>query len=394
MTEPTAVQRADVHKHGRHAATLERTPDGVRFAYLPQWLDEKGPPVALSLPVTATPVLRPGGALPAFFTGLLPEGRRLGLLRRQVKTSADDELSLLLAVGTDTVGDVQVVPSGEALRDPPPLVALDDSRPFRFADVLRELGIRWDRTALPGVQDKASAAMLNLPVRRQGTRFLLKLDPPEFPHLVVNEAFFLTAARLSHLTTVEAVVLHDADGVPGLLVERFDRSAGTRLAVEDACQVLDRAPADKYLVPTDVAFAALATVCGAPLPAALAFVRQLAFCYLTGNGDAHAKNFAVLQLPDGEWRPTPAYDLPSSQPYGDTTLALSVNGRKRDLGGRDLVALGHTLGLPERAVRKAVDQVCASADLWLPNLDELPFGPGAVTKLRRVIDQRRRRLTQ
>ena len=43
---------------------------------------------------------------------LLPEGRRLGALRRAVKTSADDELSLLLAVGADAIGDVQVVPSG------------------------------------------------------------------------------------------------------------------------------------------------------------------------------------------------------------------------------------------------------------------------------------------
>lgn len=392
MTEPTQVQRADVFKQGRLASTLERTPDGVRFSYLPSWLAENGPPVALSLPLTPTPVLRPGGALPAFFTGLLPEGRRLGVLRRQVKTSADDELSLLLAVGTDTVGDVQVVPAGEPLHDPDPLVVLDET--FRFAEVLAELGIRWDRTALPGVQDKASAAMLNLPVRRQGTRFLLKLDPPEFRHLVVNEGFFLKAARLTGLATVDATVVHDADGVPGLLVERFDRPAGARLAVEDACQVLDRPPADKYLLTTEAAFGALAQVCGAPLPAALALVRQLAFCYLTGNGDAHAKNFAVLQLPDGEWRPTPAYDLPSSQPYGDTTLALSVHGRKSDLGGRDLVALGEVLGLHERATRKAVDQVCQGADLWLPDLDELPFGRDTLSKLRRVVEHRRRRMGQ
>jgi len=38
----------------------------------------------------------PAGALPSYFSGLLPEGRRLGALRRAVKTSADDELSLLL----------------------------------------------------------------------------------------------------------------------------------------------------------------------------------------------------------------------------------------------------------------------------------------------------------
>ena len=42
---------------------------------------------------------------------------------------------------------------------------------------------------------------------------------------------------------------------------------------------------------------------------------------LSANGDAHAKNFSVLQQPDGEWRVAPAYDVPTSQPYGDSTLA-------------------------------------------------------------------------
>ncbi|MGH8963370.1 MAG: hypothetical protein ACRDWT_19630, partial [Jatrophihabitantaceae bacterium] len=37
-----------------------------------------------------------------------------------------------------------------------------------------ELGIRAQRDALPGVQDKVSAAMINLPVARAGERHILK----------------------------------------------------------------------------------------------------------------------------------------------------------------------------------------------------------------------------
>ena len=70
------------------------------------------PAIATTLPVTTTPVTTLGGAVPAFFAGLLPEGRRLSALRQGVKTSADDELSLLLGVGGDTIGDVRVVPAG------------------------------------------------------------------------------------------------------------------------------------------------------------------------------------------------------------------------------------------------------------------------------------------
>src|SRR5262249_61698059 len=108
------VDEADVFKGGRHAATLTRTPNGIEFRYRADWIDAGAPPVATTLPVTPEPVARPGGSLPAYFAGLLPEGRRLGALRRAVKTSADDELSLLLVVGADAIGDVQGVPSRTA----------------------------------------------------------------------------------------------------------------------------------------------------------------------------------------------------------------------------------------------------------------------------------------
>jgi serine/threonine-protein kinase HipA len=248
-----AVDEADVYKAGRLAARLTRTPDGV------------------------------------------------------VKTSADDELSLLLAVGADAVGDVQVAPAGSPPEAVPARLQVDRGfEEISFRTLLEELGIHPERTALPGVQDKASAAMLNLPLARRGTRYLLKLTPPEYPHLVENEFCFLTAARTAGLDAARAQVVHDRDGRPGLLVERFDRLPTSEggvplsLAVEDACQVLDLPPADKYRVSTERALAALAQVCQAPLAAARTLLAQCVFAYLTGNGDAHAKNFSVLQQSTGE----------------------------------------------------------------------------------------------
>lgn len=178
------VVQADVYKAGEHAGTLQRTSNGIEFRYLRSWIDAGKPAVATTLPVSAQPVLRPAGSLPSYFAGLLPEGRRLRALRRAVKTSADDELSLLLAVGADGIGDVQVVPSGVIPREVPPQVALEAIGDIRFADLLAELGSRAQRSALPGVQDKTSAAMINLPVARAGERYILKLDPAEFKELV------------------------------------------------------------------------------------------------------------------------------------------------------------------------------------------------------------------
>jgi len=406
MTEPNLddleqlrnVEQADVYKSGERAGTLTRTDHGVEFRYLPGWISAGNPPVATTLAVTSDPILRPGGALPAYFTGLLPEGRRLGALRRAVKTSADDELTLLLAVGADAIGDVQVTPAGVAPTEVPARVALEQIGDTRFADLLVELGIRAQRSALPGAQDKTSAAMINVPIARAGERHILKLDPTEYPHLVENEAFFLEAARRSGLTVPPSELVFDADRRPCLLVRRFDRTTvdgGLHLlAVEDGCQVQNRPPADKYLVGTDHTFAALAAVCDAATLAARDLIRQLAFAYLTGNGDAHAKNFSVLQGVDGERRVSPVYDVPSSYPYGDTTMALSIGGRSGgDFGSDDFVGLGNRLGVPERAVRRVLSDLVDRVDSWLVDLAGLPFDSGKITKLRRVVGYRRRRLT-
>jgi serine/threonine-protein kinase HipA len=127
--------------------------------------------------------------------------------------------------------------------------------------------------------------------------------------------------------------------------------------------------------------------------AALALLEQFAFAYLSCNGDAHAKNFSVLRLPAGEWRVTPAYDLPSSYPYGDSTMALTLNGRDReDIGREDFLALGRTVGLRPRAVERALDELCERVELWIDDLAALPFDPGRLHKLRRAVEYRRHRL--
>jgi serine/threonine-protein kinase HipA len=393
----TTIQVADVHKAGSRAAQLRRTPTGVEFHYLPEHLDGGGPPVATTLPLTDRPRLTPAGAVPPFFAGLLPEGRRLSSLRRLVKTSADDELSLLLAVGRDPVGDVQVVPEGEDPIPAEPLVQVSaDWSEVRFADVLADAGVV-DPVALPGVQDKASARMISVPVGRAGIRWLLKVDPPEYPHVVENEAFFLDWARRARVPAAEAVVVQDAEGRAGLLVQRFDRvptptGAAVALPCEDACQVLDRWPADKYNVTAEEVASGLAAVCGAPLVALSAVFRQLCFAWLTGNGDVHAKNVSVLADGSGEWHVSPAYDLPSTVVYGDRSLALPMGGRRTGLSRRHLFAFAVSVGLPERAAARALDDVLARTEGLEASLraGALPFPRHVVDDLVAELRYRRR----
>ena len=166
------------------------------------------------------------------------------------------------------------------------------------------------------------------------------------------------------------------------------------LAQEDACQVVGRYTADKYRLPSEAVIAGLASVTGAPIVAARDLVRQFAFAYLTCNGDAHAKNFSVVQRPNGEWQVTPAHDLPSSYPYGDTTLALPIEGKLDERIGRaDFVALGSRVGVPAKATTRVLDDLLERVDTWIGELVDLPFDERTVHELRRAIRYRMRRLS-
>ncbi len=387
------VEEAEVRKAGRRVGRLARTREGSEFVYDSVY---EGPPVATTLPVGAPPARASAGAVAPYFAGLLPEGRRLAAARAAIKTSADDDFSLLLATAHDAIGDVQILAVGW---EPPPSPVPESLGSVRFSTLMaRIVGPEGaDRVALPGVQDKVSSGMISLPVHLAHGPFILKLNPRGYPHLVENEHFFLDAARASGVPAAIAELVYDREGEPGLLVRRFDRvqqeGVWRPLAQEDGCQVLGRYPADKYRVSSEEVFAAHARVAGAPLVCARDLVRQLAFAYLTCNGDAHAKNFSVRQAPDGEWEATPAYDVPTSHLYGDHTMALSVNGKTReDIDRSDLLALGSMLGLPSRATARVLDELADAAPLWLARLDELPFDARKVHKLRRAVTFRRDRI--
>lgn len=392
------VDTADVYKAGVLAARLERTPQGVTLTYLDDYRASGRPPIASTLPLAGTPLITPAGAVPPYLAGLLPEGRRLSALRRTVKTSADDELSLLVAVGTDTIGDVQVVESGKPLPDEPETLQLDrtfDS--IRFADLLTDAGISVRPPTLAGVQDKISAAMISLPVSRRHERYILKLTPPEYPRLVENEVFFLEWSRRCKINTATARLVQDGEGAPGLLVTRFDRisHAGEprSLAVEDACQALDRWPADKYNTTFELVADAMMRLSTAPAVTARGILQQLVFAWLSGNGDLHAKNLSVVATPSGETRLAPAYDLPSTIFYGDTTLALTVGGRDT-LSRARLRAFAASLELTDAAIDLTVGGVLARSAGMLEALEASGFaGDGnARDKVVRQLTARRREL--
>lgn len=392
------MEAADVFCGNQRAGRLRRREDHVEFSYLPDYLRTEGRAAAVTLPRREEPYRAPGGMVPAFFAGLLPEGVRLQAAIETVNTSPDDELSLLLAVGGDTVGAVTVVPEGGQPRDP--VADSEAGRPpgessfgEMFARSVRPPRPQLDK-ALPGVQEKLSDALISFPVKAGGGPAILKLSPDRFPRLVENEAFFLEMAGACGLRVPPNRIVKDRSGTSGLLVERFDRlrteEGVERLPQEDACQLTGRRPADKYRLSLREVTKAVTAVVSAPEVAILELTLLTAFSYLIGNGDCHGKNMSVRWAPGEPMAEvTPMYDLLSTAPYGlDDRLALHVDGRDNRIRGKDLVRFAETWEIPSRLIRRKLENMLQRAEPWLERVGEIGFPDAATERLARTMRSR------
>jgi serine/threonine-protein kinase HipA len=403
MTRSTKPSSAVVLRGATVAGHLHRTSHGAVFEYEPKiraaphaaW--DRG--IAYRLPYETARVETLGTNVHPFFAGLLPEGLRLEALVRRVKTSRDDLLSLLVDAGADCVGDISVVRDADSPREVTPAVDTAVLSTLRFSDILEEslAGKHGQEPTLPGVQEKVSAAMISLPLRAKSGSgaYILKLNPPKMPRLVENEHFFLQMARASGLEVARADLVHDRDGRAGLLVERFDRVASkgggtTKVHQEDACQFLDRYPGDKYVLSYADIARGIGELGSAPVVEVAKYLRLVAFSYLAANGDLHAKNVSLRTLPDdGRVELTPAYDVLSSLPYGDRSMALSFDGRDDNLKRAGFVAFGERHGVRRAATEAILDELCEVAPEWIGRLEAIGLEPRKTADLGRVMRKRR-----
>ena len=186
----------------------------------------------------------------------------------------------------------------------------------------------------------------------------------------------------------------DRNGLRGQLVGRFDRTTDgglLRLALEDAAQVLDLPPASKYAVSSEEVVLALAGPCKARAVAVRNLYLQFVFAWLTGNGDLHAKNAAVLEGGRGGWTVAPVYDIPCTLLYGDDTMALTVSGKVKNLKAKHWQEFAASIGLPERAAAAANKSALAAAQTV--NLAALPFAGLPLNGAERELRHRRGELS-
>lgn len=121
----------------------------------------------------------------------------------------------------------------------------------------------------------------------------------------------------------------------------------------------------------------VAELCPARAVARRDVYRQLVFAWVTGNGDVHSKNISVLRGRDGEWKVSPAYDLPSTVFYNDRTLALPLAGKLQGISRKRLLDFAVAIDLPEKTALRVLDQVVSgTANLCARARGAPPAFPG------------------
>ena len=139
-----------------------------------------------------------------------------------------------------------------------------------------------------------------------------------------NEHLTMQIARQVYgIETAENALIFFKNGDPAYITKRFDvKDDGTKLAQEDFAALSGSTPQTngehyKYLGN----YLSLFQLMQLHLPAykleAPKLLKVLLFNYLFSNGDAHIKNFSLLETPLGDYRLSPSYDLLNSRIHID-----------------------------------------------------------------------------
>ena len=214
-------------------------------------------------------------------------------------------------------------------------------------DVSDELFIEnQKRISISGVQEKFSILIEKnklrlVEEREQGSHILKPIPgagrkPDQMP---ANEHLTMQIARqVYNIETAENAMIFFRDGSPAYITRRFDlNDDGGKIAQEDFASLTGRtAPTYgehyKYLGNYLELFQRMKIDVPGHKVESIKLIKILVFNYLFSNGDAHFKNFSLIETPLGDYRLSPAYDLLNSRIHvNDKDFALEDGLLPRNL---------------------------------------------------------------
>jgi serine/threonine-protein kinase HipA len=260
--------------------------------------------------------------------------------------------------------------------------------PARIAPELGKMSISgMQRKALMRLSKDRSALL----VASKRSRFILKPQLETYAHVPENEHVSMRIAELAGVRVPRLGLFHLADGSLAYVVKRYDRTARRKRHQIDFCQLAGRPAHERLKGSAEECAGIVARSAAEPEAELRRLFRLLLVGYWIGNGDMHMKNLSLLRGEDGGYRLAPAYDLVSTWIYGDTSLALPVGGKTRDLRRRLWLDFAEQHARIPRAEAEAIlDGVLALTKGALALLDRSPL-PAALRKDYAVLLRKRSR---
>jgi serine/threonine-protein kinase HipA len=187
------------------------------------------------------------------------------------------------------------------------------------------------RISISGVQEKFSVLLEKNKLRliqegEQGT-YILKPIPnagKKREQMPANEHLTMQIARQVYdIETAENALIFFKNDAPAYITKRFDvKPDGSKKAKEDFATLAGKTPQThgehyKYEGNYFELFQLMKKFLPAYRIETPKLFKMLVFNYLFSNGDAHLKNFAILETPMGDHRLSPAYDLLNTRIHVD-----------------------------------------------------------------------------
>ncbi|MBK7040846.1 MAG: HipA domain-containing protein [Bacteroidetes bacterium] len=238
------------------------------------------------------------------------------------------------------------------------------------------------RLSISGVQEKFSVLLDKNKLRlinegEQGT-YILKPIPSagkKQDQMPANEHLTMQIARQVYgIETAENALIFFKDGTPAYITKRFDvNDDGLKWAQEDFASLAKRTPQThgehyKYLGNYLELFKLMRNYLTTYKLDAPRLLKILLFNYLFSNGDAHIKNFSILETPFGDYRLSPAYDLLNSRIHiEDKDFALDDGLLPRNLAkgkiGLQFAKLAEKAEIREKTFQDIMSLMISKSDI-------------------------------
>lgn len=236
---------------------------------------------------------------------------------------------------------------------------------------------------VPGVQKKLSLHLsgdsdARLTIVDYPTGFILKPQTEEYGSLPEFEDLAMRLAGMAGIQTVPHALIK-MNNTYAYITKRIDREirndAVSLYAMEDFCQLSSRLTEDKYKGSYESCGRIIQKFSSRPgLDLSELFLR-IAFSFIIGNSDMHLKNFSLRETEPANriYCLSEAYDmLPVNiiMPEDQEQLALTLNGKKRNIQRKDFIKFAENCGIAEKPANAMLRKLGSLRDGFLMQCDQ------------------------